>query len=146
MLPSLEITGNGNITLAGWRVHLSVTLDLTIQNKGILFHHFTVYLSVYHITPAASGCLMSATLLMNSWGLIGLLSASFVLFSPVFLVYSCFSSFSLVFTESAHWANSVIESQCPCVCMSVSPPSEIYFRAFLPPLMKILGPIFFWIF
>ena len=51
----------------------------------------------------------------------------------------------LIFTESAHWADSVIELHCPyvcvcvCLCVCMSPPSEIYFRAFLPPLTKVLG-------
>ena len=34
---------------------------------------------------------------------------------------------NIIFTESAHWADLVIESRCPCVCPS--PPSEIYFQA-----------------
>ena len=47
----------------------------------------------------------------------------------------------MLFTESAHWADSVIELRCPSAGMHVcmSPPSEIYFRAFLPPLTKVLG-------
>ena len=36
-----------------------------------------------------------------------------------------------LFTESAHWADSVIESHCLSVsmCVCVSPPCEIYFQA-----------------
>ena len=37
----------------------------------------------------------------------------------------------LVFTELAHWADSVIESRCSSACVDVcmSPPSVIYFQA-----------------
>ena len=50
----------------------------------------------------------------------------------------------LVITESAHWANLVIESDVR-LYVRVSPPSEIYFQAFLPPLTKVLCQNF-WIF
>ena len=49
-----------------------------------------------------------------------------------------------IFTESAQWADSVIELQClwPVMYVCVSPPSEIYFQAFLPQFTKVLGFFF----
>ena len=36
----------------------------------------------------------------------------------IIIVFSLSNSF-LIFTDSAHWAGSVIESQCPSVCVFV---------------------------
>ena len=47
----------------------------------------------------------------------------------------------MFFTESAHWADSVIESRCPQVCLSV-PFCSLRLNVFLHPLPEVRCPNF----
>ena len=47
--------------------------------------------------------------------------------------------FSLLFIESAHWADSIIESRCPSVCLMSDVPFHVLdFKAYFARCPKIL--------